>query len=114
MKERKVDLQIPPGLVTVSYPITESVHVTDFLLGIEGKFFATRGVMMVMLRYAVVLVVIVAGIGCKGEGGGSGGKEVDVQKVMQEAADKEKKMYEGVQKGIEGMEKNLQQPAEKK
>jgi len=50
--------------------------------------------------------------GCKG--GGDSGKEVDVQKVMQEAAEKERKMYEGVQKGVEGMEKNLQQQAEKK
>ena len=68
---------------------------------------------MKQLHQALWLAMIVACAvcGCKG---GDSSKEVDVQKVMQEAAEKERKMYEGVQKGVEGMEKNVQQQMEKK
>ncbi|MGH7847421.1 MAG: hypothetical protein ACREQW_19920 [Candidatus Binatia bacterium] len=65
-------------------------------------------------KKGLVLAAIAAGAvyGCKG--GSDSSKEVDVQKVMQEAAEKERKMYEGARKGVEGMEKNVQQQMEKK
>lgn len=53
----------------------------------------------------VIGIVACVGGGCKGK---DEAKNVDVQKVMQEAAQKEQKMYEGVQKGIGEIEKNIE------
>jgi hypothetical protein len=64
-----------------------------------------------LLILAGILVCI--GTGCKGKDEASGAKNVDVQKVMQEAAQKEQKMYEGVQKGIGEIENNIQEQKDK-
>ena len=63
---------------------------------------------MVGMRQFLLVIGIAAcvGGGCKGKD--EAAKNVDVQKVMQEAAQKEQKMYEGVQKGIGEIEKNIE------
>jgi hypothetical protein len=45
---------------------------------------------------------------------GSANQSPDVNKVLQDAAQKEKKMYEGIQKGMESLEKNVQDQKEGK
>ena len=64
-----------------------------------------------MTRFFILGGILVCiGAGCKGKDEAS---KVDVQKVMQEAAQKEQKMYEGVQKGIGEIEKNIQEQKDK-
>ena len=56
----------------------------------------------------IVLIGIV-GLGCGKDEKGSADKAADVQKAIQEGMEKEKKMYEGMQKGVEGMEKKVEE-----
>lgn len=67
--------------------------------------------MLDMPKYFLVAgIVACIGGGCKGKDEAA---KVDVQKVMQEAAQKEQKMYEGVQKGIGEIEKNIEEQKDK-
>ena len=65
-----------------------------------------------MTKFLLVAgIVACIGGGCKDKD--EAAKNVDVQKVMQEAAQKEQKMYEGVQRGIGEIEKNIQEQKDK-
>jgi hypothetical protein len=61
-----------------------------------------------LICLAGVLLCVVSG--CKR----ADEKGPDVQKVMQEAMDKEKNMYQGVQKSMADLEKKVEQQMEKK
>jgi hypothetical protein len=105
MKENHADRGVAPGI--------KSWRLPRFPATTRAKSLKLKGDFMKVWQKTLLLagMAACAVYGCKG---GDSNKEVDVQKVMQEAAEKERKMYEGAQKSVEGMEKNLQQQAEKK
>ena len=53
------------------------------------------------------------GVGCGKDQKSSAERDAEIQKALQEGAGKEQKMYEGMQKGVENMEKNAQEQKEK-
>ena len=53
---------------------------------------------------AVAIAAILA-FGCNKDSKTSAERDAEVKKVLQEGAQKEQKMYEGMQKGVENMEK---------
>lgn len=63
--------------------------------------------------FAFIAVVVPLGIGCGKDEKGSAEKAAEVQKAIQEGATREKKMYEGMQKGVENLEKSAQEQKEK-
>ena len=60
-----------------------------------------------------VLIGII-GVGCGKYDKSSADRDAEIKKVLQEGMAKEKKMYEGMQKGVENLEKNAQEKKEKK
>jgi len=50
--------------------------------------------------------------GCSKDEKASAERDKEIQKVLQEGAQKEQKMYEGMQKGIENIEKKMQDQKE--
>jgi predicted small lipoprotein YifL len=56
---------------------------------------------------AILLAVLVAAISACGDKKDSSDKAPDVQKLMQEGVQKEKAMMEGMQKGVENLEKKM-------
>jgi hypothetical protein len=57
----------------------------------------------------IPLVVMLALPGCGGDQKSSDERAKEAQRAMQEGADKERKMYEGMQKGVEGLEKKAEE-----
>ncbi len=55
-----------------------------------------------------VLIGII-GVGCGKDDKSSADRDAEIKKVLQEGMAKEKKMYEGMQKGVENLEKNTQE-----
>jgi hypothetical protein len=63
---------------------------------------------------ACLAVVLLWGTGCGKDEKSSAERDAEIKKVLQEGAAKEQKMYEGMQKGMENMEKSIQEQKEKK
>ena len=63
--------------------------------------------------FTFIAVVVVLGIGCGKDEKGSAEKAAEVQKAIQEGAEREKKMYEGMQKGVENLEKSAPEQKQK-
>jgi hypothetical protein len=62
--------------------------------------------------FVIALVgFFLAGCGNKED---SAKRDAEIKKVLEEGAQKERKMYEGVQKGMEKMEKSVQERKESK
>ena len=59
------------------------------------------------------IVALLCGIGCGKDQKSSAERDAEIQKALQEGAAKEQKMYEGMQKGVENMEKSVQEQKEK-
>ena len=57
----------------------------------------------------IALVLVLALSGCGGDQKSSDERAKEAQRAMQEGADKERKMYEGMQKGVEGLEKKAEE-----
>jgi hypothetical protein len=63
---------------------------------------------------AIAAVVFLAGAGCGKDEKSSAERDAEIQKALQQGAEKERKMYEGMAKGMENMEKSVQEQQEKK
>lgn len=63
--------------------------------------------------FTFISLVAFAGLGCGRDERSSADKAAEVQKAIQEGMQREKKMYEGMQKGVEGLEKSIQEQKEK-
>lgn len=62
---------------------------------------------------ACAAVLLLWGAGCGKDEKSSAERDAEIKKALQEGAAKEQKMYEGMQKGMENMEKSLQEQKEK-
>jgi len=60
-------------------------------------------------RWWVAILVAGALSACGGDKKDSAEREKEAQKVIQEGMQKEKAMYEGMQKGVESIEKKMQE-----
>jgi hypothetical protein len=63
---------------------------------------------------AIAAVVLLVGTGCGKDEKSSAERDAEIQKALQQGAEKERKMYEGMAKGMENMEKSVQEQQEKK
>ena len=63
---------------------------------------------------AFLAVILSLAAACGKDGKSSAERDAEIQKALQEGAAKEQKMYEGMQKGVENMEKSVQEQKEKK
>lgn len=63
--------------------------------------------------FTFISLVVFAGLGCGKDDKSSADKAAEVQKAIQEGMQREKKMYEGMQKGMEDLEKVVQEQKEK-
>ena len=63
------------------------------------KFFSSLGTLLIM-------IILVSG--CSKDQKTSAERDKEVQKVLQEGAQKEQKMYQGMQKAVENLEKKPQ------
>jgi hypothetical protein len=62
---------------------------------------------------ALVTVVLLFGAGCGKGDKSSAERDAEIKKALQEGAAREQKMYEGMQKGMEQVEKSVQEQKEK-
>jgi len=62
---------------------------------------------------ACAAVVLLWGAACGKDQKSSAERDAEIKKALQEGAAKEQKMYEGMAKGMENMEKSLQEKKEK-
>ncbi|HEY1266256.1 MAG TPA: hypothetical protein VGH16_03305 [Candidatus Binatia bacterium] len=63
------------------------------------------------MKYSMIglaMLTVIAAAGCGKDDKSSAERDAEVKKVLQQGADMEKKMYEGVQKGVENIEKKVQ------
>jgi hypothetical protein len=60
-------------------------------------------------RRWLVLVAVLGLTGCGGDQKSSEERAQEAQKAIQEGTSKERQMYEGMQKGVEGLEKQAEQ-----
>lgn len=67
-----------------------------------------------MKGFALVATILLLGVGCGKSDKSSADRDAEVKKVLQEGMQKEQKMYEGMQKGVENLEKGVQEQKEKK
>lgn len=63
--------------------------------------------------FVLVGLVFLLGAGCGKDDKSSAQRDEEVKKVLQEGAQKEQKMYEGMQKGVENLEKGAKEQQEK-
>jgi hypothetical protein len=63
-------------------------------------------------QWVVVILLASALSACGGDKKDSAEREKEAQKVIQEGMQKEKAMYEGMQKGVESVEKKMQEQKE--
>jgi hypothetical protein len=76
--------------------------------------FERRAAMKYRSRMVACLAVLLLwGTGCGKDEKSSAERDAEVKKALQEGAAKEQKMYEGMAKGMENMEKGLQEQKEK-
>jgi hypothetical protein len=61
--------------------------------------------MKYFIPLGAVFVAFILVSGCSKDGKTSAERDKEIQKVLQEGAQKEQKMYEGMQKNVESMEK---------
>jgi hypothetical protein len=61
--------------------------------------------MKLCFSLGAVAVAAVLALGCNKDSKTAAERDAEVKKVLQEGAQKEQKMYEGMQKGVENMEK---------
>lgn len=59
------------------------------------------------------IAIVLAGAACGKDQKSSAERDAEIKKALQEGAAKEQKMYEGMQKGMEGLEKSVQEQKEK-
>jgi hypothetical protein len=85
------------------------------VLAVIDEVYFERGVTMKtwMKIPACAAVVLLLGVGCGKDQKSSAERDAEIQKALKEGAAKEQKMYEGMQKGVENMEKNVQEQKEK-
>ena len=58
-------------------------------------------------------LILLAASGCGRDERSSAERAAEAQKAIQQGAEREKKMFEGMQKGVEGLEKSLPEQKEK-
>ncbi|HEY1371266.1 MAG TPA: hypothetical protein VGH50_02260 [Candidatus Binatia bacterium] len=64
------------------------------------------------MKYSMIgfaMLAVIAAAGCGKDDKSQAERDAEVKKVLQQGADMEKKMYEGVQKGVENVEKKVQE-----
>ncbi len=61
--------------------------------------------MRTLLRIFLVVVFAIAVSRCSGDGRNKDERDAEIQKKIQDATQKERKLYEGMQKGVEEIEK---------
>lgn len=61
--------------------------------------------MKLCFSLGAVAIAAVLAFGCNKDSKTAAERDAEVKKVLQEGAQKEQKMYEGMQKGVENMEK---------
>jgi hypothetical protein len=85
------------------------------VLAVIDEVYFERGVTMKtwMRVPACSAVVLLLGVGCGKDQKSSAERDTEIQKALQEGAGKEQKMYEGMQKGVENMEKAVKDQKEK-
>ncbi|MGH7769066.1 MAG: hypothetical protein ACREQP_16595 [Candidatus Binatia bacterium] len=66
-----------------------------------------------MRALAIAAVVLLTGAGCGKDDKSAAERDAEIQKALQQGAEKERKMYEGMAKGMENMEKSIQEQKEK-
>jgi hypothetical protein len=62
---------------------------------------------------ACAAVLGLSAMGCGKDEKSSAERDAEIQKALQQGAEKERKMYEGMSKGMENMEKSVQEQKEK-
>ncbi len=62
---------------------------------------------------ACAIVMLISAIGCGKDDKSAADRDAEVKKVLQQGADAERKMYEGMKEGVENLEKKVQQNKEK-
>ena len=69
-----------------------------------------------MRQWMTVLscLALLSAAGCGKDEKSSAERDAEVKRVLQQGADAEKKMYEGMQKGVENVEKKVEEQKEKK
>jgi hypothetical protein len=70
--------------------------------------------MRTLLGTLFVVVFAVAVLGCGGDDRSQAERDAEAQKTIQDAAQKERQLYEGMQKGVEEMEKKALEDKGKK
>jgi outer membrane protein assembly factor BamE (lipoprotein component of BamABCDE complex) len=70
--------------------------------------------MKYFVRLGAALLALTLLAACSKDEKSSAERDKEVQKVLQEGAQKEQKMYEGMQKSVENLEKQGQQKEETK
>lgn len=58
-------------------------------------------------------LMLLLGLGCGRDDKSSADREAEIKKALQEGTQKEKQMYEGMQKGVETLEKAMKEQKEK-
>ena len=88
----------------------QSVEKLHFQAGQKDSRYAWRHLTNVL----VVACLVLLASGCSRDDKSAAERDAEVQKAIQEGAAKERKMYEGMQKGMENMEKSLREQKEGK
>jgi hypothetical protein len=68
------------------------------------------------MRHVVIacaIVMLISAVGCGKDDKSSAERDAEVKKVLQQGADAERKMYEGMKQGVENLEKKVQEKKEK-
>jgi hypothetical protein len=60
-----------------------------------------------------IAIVLAGAMGCGKDQKTSAERDAEIQKTLQEGARKEQQMYQGMQKGMENVEKSVQDQKEK-
>jgi hypothetical protein len=65
------------------------------------------------LRVIVCAMMLVPVLGCGKDDKSAADRDAEVKKVLQQGADAERKMYEGMKQGVENLEKKVQEKPSK-
>jgi predicted small lipoprotein YifL len=65
------------------------------------------------IRSFAWIAIVLAGAACGKDQKSSAERDAEIKKALQEGAAKEQKMYEGMQKGVENLEKAAEEQKEK-